>query len=251
MEIGVKEAANLLNVSTKTIYRWIADGSIPHNRVGAQYRFSRRRLQEWIMQRSIGSDVALIAPDTAEFTLSDCVALGGIHYRVGGTDVPAALHEALALTRLPDDCNRTLLWELLLAREALCSTGVGHGIALAHPRNAPLAELPHPLVSINFLESPVDFHAIDGNPVSVVILILSPTTAAHLRVMSTLSFALRQQKVLALLDRQGSRADILLALADCNQQQRQQTSSNKESNIAGDLADRSLAAKRTSQMRDQ
>ena len=223
MEIGVKEAAELLDISTKTIYRWITDGKIPYNRVGTQYRFSRGRLQEWIMRRSPGLDASpdILPAEHKDFTLVDCVTLGGIHYRVGGTDVSSALHEALALTRLPDGCNRTLLWELLLAREALCSTGVGHGIALAHPRNAPLAELPHPLVSINFLETPVDFHAIDGELVSIVILILSPTTAAHLRVMSALSFALRQQNVFILLAQEGRRAEILQALAAVAESQNQ------------------------------
>ena len=216
MEIGVKEAAELLNVSSKTIYRWVTDDKIPFNRVGTQYRFSRGRLQEWLLHRSQGSASTVDLPSSAtkDFTLIDCVQLGGIHYRVGGNDVPSALHEALALTRLPDGCNRTLLWELLLAREALCSTGVGHGIALAHPRHAALVDLPHPLVSINFLENAVDFRAIDGQDVTIVILILSTDTRSHLDIMSSLGFALRQPAILELLHRQGSRATILKAMAD-------------------------------------
>lgn len=216
MEIGVKEAAELLNVSSKTIYRWVTDDKIPFTRVGAQYRFSRGRLQEWLLHRSQGSGrtVAFPASASGDFTLTDCVQLGGIHYRVSGNDVPSALHEALALTRLPDGCNRTLLWELLLAREALCSTGVGHGIALAHPRHAALVDLPHPLVAINFLENAVDFRAIDGQDVTIVILILSTDTSAHLRIMRAISFALRQPAVLETLHRQASRATILKALAD-------------------------------------
>ncbi len=218
MEIGVKEAAEILKVSTKTIYRWAADGTLPFSRVGAQYRFSRGRLQEWLLHRSTSPSATpeLPAGESRDFGLVDCVSLGGIHYRVCGDDVSGTLHEALQLTRLPDGCNRTLLWELLLAREALCSTGVGNGIALAHPRQAALVDLPHPLVSINFLESPVDFRAIDEQPVSIVILTLSPSMVAHLRVMSLLSFALHQQDMCNLLHRHGSRTAILKAFADCD-----------------------------------
>ena len=218
MKIGVKEAAELLNVSSKTIYRWVADEKIPFARVGGQYRFSKGRLQEWLLHRSIGSYKAVELPDdeSKDFTLVDCVRLGGIHYRVGGNDVPSALHEALALTPLPDGCNRSLLWELLLAREALCSTGVGHGIALAHPRQAALIDISRPIVSINFLENPTDFLAIDGQLVTIVILIVSPSVCSHLHIMRALSFALRQPDVFNLLKEQASRNTILQALAKCD-----------------------------------
>jgi nitrogen PTS system EIIA component len=222
MEIGVKEAAALLHVSTKTIYRWVTENQIPYFRVGSQYRFSRGRLQEWLLQHSAANlpPAELPSQSTKAFDLKECIESGGIHYRVSGDDVPSSLHEALALTRLPEGCNRTLLWELLLAREALCSTGIGHGIAMAHPRHAALADLPFPMISIHFLENPVDFRAIDGEPVSVVILILSPSTASHLRVMSALGFALRQPGLLKLLHQQASRANLLKAFADCDQRQK-------------------------------
>ena len=47
MQINVKEAARLLAVSEKTIYRWIRQGEIPAYRINDLYRFSRAELLEW------------------------------------------------------------------------------------------------------------------------------------------------------------------------------------------------------------
>jgi Na+/H+ antiporter NhaD/arsenite permease-like protein/mannitol/fructose-specific phosphotransferase system IIA component (Ntr-type) len=59
----------------------------------------------------------------------------------------------------------------LLARERLGPTGVGHGIALPH---ATTGAVDHPVVAVARLAVPVDWDAIDGEPVRLVILILAP-----------------------------------------------------------------------------
>ena len=47
MQLTVRDVARLLNVSEKTIYRWIKEASIPAYRVNEQYRFNRAELLEW------------------------------------------------------------------------------------------------------------------------------------------------------------------------------------------------------------
>jgi PTS system nitrogen regulatory IIA component len=41
MQLGVRDAATLLNVSEKSIYRWIKQGVIPAYQINDQYRFNR------------------------------------------------------------------------------------------------------------------------------------------------------------------------------------------------------------------
>ena len=81
--------------------------------------------------------------------------------------------------------------EPLLAREALGSTGVGKGIAIPHAR---IAGLPRLLAR---LERPVDFMAIDDQPVDLVCLLLTPASAAaeHLPALACLSRRLREKGV--------------------------------------------------------
>jgi len=51
MQLTVRDAAKLLAVSEKTIYRWINQGSLPAYRVNEQYRFNRAELLEWATAR--------------------------------------------------------------------------------------------------------------------------------------------------------------------------------------------------------
>ncbi len=70
----------------------------------------------------------------------------------------------------------------LIGRERLGSTGIGHGVAIPHARN------PHcksPLAGFLKLSEPVDFDAIDGEPVDLVFVLLVPEEAddAHLALL--------------------------------------------------------------------
>lgn len=69
-----------------------------------------------------------------------------------------------------------LLFDNLIAREKLGSTGFGHGIAIPHCR---LAGCSAPLGAILHLDSPVDFDAIDGAPVDLLFVLLVPETATE------------------------------------------------------------------------
>jgi nitrogen PTS system EIIA component len=62
----------------------------------------------------------------------------------------------------------------ILRREELGSTGLGGGIAIPHAR---IAELSAPFGVIARLRRPIDFDAIDGQPVDIVFLLLLPMTS--------------------------------------------------------------------------
>lgn len=66
------------------------------------------------------------------------------------------------------------LFDSLIAREKLGSTGFGNGIAIPHCR---LAGCEAPMGAILHLDSPVDFDAIDGAPVDLLFVLLVPATA--------------------------------------------------------------------------
>ena len=80
--------------------------------------------------------------------------------------------------------------EALTKREELGSTGVGHGIALPHARVAGLARL---FSLFARLEKPIDFDAVDAQPVDLVFLLLVPVNAdkEHLAALASVSRRLR------------------------------------------------------------
>ena len=66
MHLKVRDAAELLGVSTKTIYRWVSDKKIPFHQFGDQYRFERTELFEFAIQDSFSQS----AKDTLSQTFS-------------------------------------------------------------------------------------------------------------------------------------------------------------------------------------
>lgn len=215
MNLSVRDVSELLNVSEKTIYRWIRERNMPVIRIQDQYRFSRVELMEWaISERIPVSPEIFREPESKNQPLpllSEALEAGGIFYRIEGKTRDEVLKEAVKRIHLPEHVDRDFLFAVLQAREELASTGIGDGIALPHVRNPVVLHVTHPSITLCFLEHPVDFGAIDNQPVTTLFILLSPTIRAHLHMISHLSVALRDPSLRALLREQGTREAILNA----------------------------------------
>lgn len=219
MKLLVKDAARLLEVSEKTIYRWIKQGSIPAYRLNDQYRFNRAELLEWATARRIAVSPEIFREQDSEAAslprLGEALQAGGIFYRIGGSDKASALANVVEILRLPEEVDRQFLHEVLLAREALGSTAIGDGIAIPHVRNPVILHLQKPQVTVCFLERPIDFGALDGRPVGTLFTLISPTVRAHLHLLSKLSFALRDPAFKEAVLGQAPREELLAAVEAC------------------------------------
>jgi PTS system nitrogen regulatory IIA component len=67
----------------------------------------------------------------------------------------------------------------------------------------------HPTITLAFLSHPVDFGALDGQPVHVLFSIVSPTNRCHLQLLSRLSFALHDSALRETVMRHGSCDEIM------------------------------------------
>ena len=212
MQLGVREAASLMNVSEKTIYRWVKQNKLPAFRVNEQYRFNRAELLEWATSQRINVSADIFAErDQSKVPipgLSEALRTGGIHYRVGGTDKDSVLKSAIEVMPLPEEVDKSFLLRVLVARESLGSTGIGDGIAIPHVRNPIVMHIPRPMITLCFLEHAIDFGALDGKPVHTLFTMVSPTVSAHLSLLSRLAFALRHPPFVEVIARQGSREQI-------------------------------------------
>lgn len=213
MNLRVKDAAQLLHVSEKTIYRWVAQSKLPFHQVNNQYRFNRAELLEWATANRVPLSPQIMEEPTDAFipSLTEAIQTGGIHYRVEGGDKASVLRSVVSILALPLEVDREFLYQVLLARESLGSTAIGNGIAIPHVRNPITLHVERPLVSLCFLETPIDFEAIDGRPVHTLFTIVSPTIKAHLSLLSRLSFALRDPDFSEVVARVGSREELLSA----------------------------------------
>ncbi len=88
--------------------------------------------------------------------------------------------------------------EALLEREGLGPTGVGHGVALPHAR---LPELDRVRGALVMLEKPIDFGAVDRQPVDIAFALFAPEQAGvdHLKALALVSRTLREPALCAKL----------------------------------------------------
>ena len=106
--------------------------------------------------------------------------------------------------------NERQIFEVVQERERLGTTGIGGGIALPHSKVPGLDRLYGFFARV---ETPVDFDAIDGEPVDLVFMLLAPESAGadHLKALAKVSRVLRDRAMCEKL--RGSRnADALYAL---------------------------------------
>jgi len=221
VQISVKELAMMLNVTERTVYRWIKEQTIPFYKVHDQYRFNRVDILDWATANKI--DVShQIMNDSAdkkisELSLAEAIKKGGIHYRIEGKDKKALLNAVVNLLNLPDDVKKETLLEAMLVREELGSTGLGEGIAIPHARYPVVTHIPSPIVSICFLDKPVDYGAIDGKPVSCLFTLISPTVRSHLAMLSKIAQVLKDTGVKNALVAQKNRDFILTKIEKAEQ----------------------------------
>lgn len=212
MLLSVPEAAQLLQVSEKTVYQWIRKDDLPACKINEAYRLNRIDLLEWATEHQIQVSPDLFStPEPFNEilpTLTDALATGGIHYGITGEDKTTILQGVVATFNLPPTFDRGFLLQVLLAREALGTTAIGGGIAIPHVRNPILLNVSDPAINLCFLSEPIDFGAIDGKAVQTLFTLISPTIKIHLHLLSRLAFALRQQKFRAVLHRAAPASEI-------------------------------------------
>jgi len=126
--------------------------------------------------------------------LEDLVSPEGVIAHLKVTSKKQALQELSARAAALTDVSERAIFETLLERERLGSTGVGQGIAIPHGKLAQLKKL-HGLFAR--LETPIDFESVDDQPVDLVFLLLAPETAGadHLKALARISRLLRNPAV--------------------------------------------------------
>src|SRR6266542_3866188 len=191
MQLTARDAARLLGVSEATLEKWLRSGELTAARVNDQYRLNRIDLLEFAAGRNMDISPDLLAGLEHQQlpTLADAIRAGGVHRSISGKDKAAILRAVVDRLPLPGPGERDLLHRVLLAREALGSTGFGNGIGI-----------PKPEVAVCYLEPPADFEALDGKPVHTLVTVVSPSTRMHLHLLALIAASLRDPAVIARLE---------------------------------------------------
>lgn len=125
------------------------------------------------------------------------------------------LFEEMAAILVKDSpaLNKDTVFQVLIERERLGSTGIGHGIALPHGR---VSGMEAPVMAAARLKRPLEFEAIDNQPVQFIIALLVPAdaTSVHLQLLARLAERFNDAGVRARLGNAISVDELYDALTD-------------------------------------
>lgn len=142
--------------------------------------------------------------------IGDLLARGAIAPNVAAATKRQALAVVSEMAARAYDLRASRVLDALLEREALSTTGVGHGVAIPHAHVAGLKTMSGVFVR---LRPPVQFEAVDEEPVDLIFAILAPPGAGsnHLRTLARVARSLRSSE-LRLQLRQAQGPDAIRAL---------------------------------------
>ncbi len=142
--------------------------------------------------------------------LQDLLSPSAVVRNLRTTSKKHALQEmAKVAARLVGLADRTI-FDVVLERERLGTTGVGHGIAIPHVRLGGVARV---IAVFARLEKPIPFDSVDDEPVDLIVMLLAPKDAGadHLKALALVSRLMRDSELCAKL-RGTDNADALYAL---------------------------------------
>jgi nitrogen PTS system EIIA component len=142
--------------------------------------------------------------------IEDLITPAGVIPKLRATGKKHALQELAKRAADVTGLHERAIFDVLLERERLGSTGVGNGIAIPHGKLPELQKL-HGVFAR--LDTPIDFDSVDDQPVDLVFLLLAPEAAGadHLKALARVSRLLRDRTICEKL-RGANSADAIYAL---------------------------------------
>lgn len=157
---------------------------------------------------------ATARPDTARVGIADILSPGRVLCDVEATSKKAVLERlaSLVAAEVPQHTPAEI-FDSLIARERLGSTGVGHGVAIPHGR---LGHCDRAYGAFMRTHASVDFDAIDRQPVDLFFALLVPeqATDAHLHLLAQLAEMFSDKQLLERLRAEQSPDDLFELLTD-------------------------------------
>ena len=145
--------------------------------------------------------------------LRDLLVIEAILPRLKAATKKQALQEMAAKAATLTRRDERDIFETLMQREKLGSTGVGHGVAIPHGKLPGLDRL---VGVFALLDKPIDFDSLDGEPVDVMFLLLAPESAGadHLKALARIARVLRDDETAAKLRAADDAAAMYTLLTD-------------------------------------
>ena len=126
--------------------------------------------------------------------INDLLTEDGVSADLKVTSKKQALQDLARRASGISGLHERAVFDVLMERERLGTTGVGNGIAIPHGK---LPNLDRLIGFFARLKQPIDFQAIDERPVDLIFVLLAPETAGadHLKALARISRLLRDESI--------------------------------------------------------
>lgn len=141
--------------------------------------------------------------------LTDTLKIQNIKVPLAATNKTDSIRELIDLLHTSGDVTDSAkVLESVLEREATRTTGIGYGLAIPHGRTAGANGL---TMAIGRCANPIDFQAIDGRPVSIVWLLVSPPdrSVAHIATLARITRLMMIDRFRSEMNRVATAEDVL------------------------------------------
>lgn len=216
MDLNLKDVAELLNVSETTLRRWIWGGKIPYYRLNRRIRFSRTEIENWVLSCKQGREFAPFLKEetnkerlgTHQFGLYRAIHKGGVYSGIGGNTKEEVIRSAVQQIASNLHLDAEVITDLLLDRENLMPTALSHGVAVPHTRDFLLQES-FDVVAVAFPDHPIEYGALDGEPVHTLFFLFACDDKRHLHLLAKLAHLSSKPENLAFLRTHPAKAELL------------------------------------------
>lgn len=209
MDLKLEDVAALLNISQSTVSRWVVENKIPHYRLNQEFRFSHSEIEDWVLSQPLEwqSDVTE-SGGLHQFSLYRALHKGGIYTQISGTTKEEVLLAAVRHIAADLRLDAEMITDFLLERERLMSTALSHGLAVPHTREF-LLKGGFDVVSVVFLDQPIPYGALDGQPVDTLFFLFACDNKRHLNLLAKLAHLSQNRQLLALLRQHPTKPQLL------------------------------------------
>ncbi|MGA7616494.1 MAG: helix-turn-helix domain-containing protein [Thermoanaerobaculia bacterium] len=187
--LNIRQLAEYLMVSEKTVYRMLDRNQLPALRVGTQWRFRRQDIDAWLEQQvqrpaSAGNPETLDTFASSELSIHPLLSEQNVWLSIEADSRDALLERMLREGDLDPDVDRDQLLRSILDREAICSTALVEQAAFPHPVDPRPFHFSRKRVLIATLREPLEFNDPHGHQPSVIAMILARRIQGHMLAFS-------------------------------------------------------------------
>ncbi len=187
--LTIRQLAEYLMVSEKTVYRLIDRHELPGIRVGVQWRFRKQDVDAWLSaaMRPSGEEAqrgVLDALGSAELSLRPLLIPENVWLGTAPRSRDDLLGFMISSAALDPHVDRDQLLRSVLEREAICSTALLPAAAFPHPVDPRPFRFSRKRVLLAVPAEPVDFLDPHGHRPRVIALILARSLQGHLLAFS-------------------------------------------------------------------